>query len=70
MNDVDASLRKLVMNTVEDLVTDFVSYDRKEDEELSRDYLLDMIRRGVVSREDIVAHFDLSLCEALAEVGL
>lgn len=57
--------RELILLTVQDLVTDFVSYDRKEDEELPRDQLEDAVRTGEVTVEEIVNEFRSSLIRGL-----
>lgn len=51
--------------TVQDLVTDFISYDRKEDEELPRDQLEDAVRTGEVTIEEIVDRFRSELVRSL-----
>jgi hypothetical protein len=56
---------ELILGTVEDLVADFLYYDRKEDEELPRG----AIEQAVINRfeliDEIVAKFKEELIEAL-----
>jgi hypothetical protein len=49
--------RQTILNTVQDLVSDFVYYDRKEDEDLSTDQMNEAIETGVITVDEIVAEF-------------
>jgi len=51
------SRRKTIINTVTDLVSDFLYYDRKEDEELSRGDIEAAIRQGDITLDEIVQVF-------------
>ena len=53
----DEELKAVILGTVEDLVSNFLYYDRKEDEDLPIGAIEDAVKRGVVSVEDIVAQF-------------
>lgn len=57
--------KELVLGTVEDLVSDFLYYDRKEDEELPRGAIQSMIRNKEISIDEIVAEFRSKLEEGL-----
>lgn len=50
-------IKEIIMNTIEDLVSDFVYYDRKEDEDLSREQLKDAVTSGEVTVDEMVAAF-------------
>ncbi len=50
-----------VENTVKDLVTDFLCYDRKEDESLGRGEIEDAIYYKELSIEEIVNWFSIEL---------
>lgn len=52
-----ARIRKAVRDTVSDLVTNFLYYDRKEDESLSVEDLEQALADGAVTRDEIVAWF-------------
>ena len=58
------SLRQTIMTTVDDLVRDFVYYDRKEDDELSAADLESAISCGQVTVDEIVERFRVQLKEA------
>jgi hypothetical protein len=51
----------LVLSRVDDLVADFLYYGRKEDKELPRGMIEDLLDRGVLTREEIVERFRLQL---------
>lgn len=50
-------LRETILSTVTDLVSQFVYYGRKEDEELSAERLEKAFEDGVVTYEEVAAHF-------------
>jgi len=49
--------KQVILNTIEDLVSKFVYYDRKEDEELSMKQLNKAVKDGIVTIDEIVAEF-------------
>ena len=51
------SMRKIIINTVTDLVSDFLYYDRKEDEELGRGAIEMAIRQSDITLDEIVQVF-------------
>ena len=53
--------RDLILGTIEDLISDFLYYDRKEDEELFRGDIEEAIESGVVTIEEIVEKFSSEL---------
>lgn len=57
--------RSDIITAVEDLVADFVYYDRKEDEDLPRGSIQGAIDAGEISVDEIVARFAASLREGL-----
>ncbi len=61
----DEELKDTILGTVEDLVSNFLYYDREEDEDLPPGAIEDAVKRRVVSIEDIVAQFGASLIESL-----
>lgn len=62
-------LRKNVKNTVSDLVSAFLYYDRKEDETLSRDDIAEVFREGYVTEDEVVRWFRRELTPSLEALG-
>ena len=58
-----------ILNNMEDLISNFLYYDRKEDEELPRGFIEDAIFNGEITIEDIVEKFlkerGIRSCQAL-----
>lgn len=54
---IELDMIELVKNNVCGLVSDFVYYDRKEDEELDRDDIKKVFIEGIVSVDDVVSIF-------------
>lgn len=50
-------LRKEIFAAVTDLVTDFLYYDRKEDESLSLDKIEEAVEDSIITIEEIIDHF-------------
>ena len=57
--------RELILATVRNLVTDFLYYDRKEDEDLQIGDIDEAVRRGIITKEEIIGHFESKLTEGL-----
>jgi hypothetical protein len=58
-------MKENIINTVKDLCSNFLYYDRKEDEELSEDDLIQAIEEGTVTIEEMVAEFENQLRNTL-----
>lgn len=58
-------IKAMILGTVDDLVVDFLFYDRKEDKEVPVGAIQEAILRGVMSESDIVKRFAEQLREAL-----
>tara|TARA_B110000046_G_scaffold172374_1_gene194091 strand:+ start:1779 stop:1961 length:183 start_codon:yes stop_codon:yes gene_type:complete len=56
-----------IENTIEDLVSDFLYYDRKEDEDLPRGAIQKAVKDGLITKEQIIKKFAESLNEGLSE---
>lgn len=56
---------EIILNTVDDLCSKFLYYDRKEDEELSFEQLNQAVKTGNISIEEIVDRFKTNLENAL-----
>lgn len=46
-----------ILRTVNDLVSNFLYYDRKEDEELPRGAILEAVKKGEITEDEIVQRF-------------
>ena len=55
-----------VLDVVEDLVSNFIYYDRKDDEDLPRGRIEELVEAGDVTVDEIVARFRSKLKEALS----
>lgn len=53
--------RDTILNIVDDLVSDFLYYDRKEDEDLPRGAIEEAVRAGEVTVDEIVEKFRATL---------
>jgi hypothetical protein len=58
-------MKEKIINTVKDLCSDFLYYDRKEDDELSEDDLIQAVEDGTVTIEEMVAEFENELRNTL-----
>ncbi len=65
MPDDTKSLLQLFQDSTEDLVGRLLYYDRKDDEELSREDVDEMLTSGEVTKEMIVSWFAEELTSAL-----
>ena len=57
--------REKVLNTVDDLVSKFLYYDRKEDEDISPDLIKEMFNKQEVIVDEVVEKFRSCLCRGL-----
>lgn len=57
--------KELVLATVEDMVTDFLHYDRDNDEDLEHGDIELLIESGELTVEEIVEKFKVSLFASL-----
>lgn len=62
---VGTARRDMILGVVDDLVSDFLYYDRKEDEELPRESIEAAIEAGEITVDRIVDAFRKSLEDAL-----
>lgn len=49
--------KELALGSIDDLVADFAYYDRKDDDELSVDDMVDLIKSGELTQKEIIARF-------------
>lgn len=54
-------MKEIILNTIEDLVGEFVFYGRKEDEQLSIEQLNEAVSSGVITVDEMVNKFRLHL---------
>ena len=57
--------KQVILNTVDDLVANFLWYGRKEDFQLPRGEIEKAIKSGAITVKEIVDKFDKELREAL-----
>ena len=57
--------KQLILDTVSDLVANFMYYDRKEDEDLPREQIEEAIASGEITVEEIVAKFEKEIKDSL-----
>lgn len=50
-------MKQTILLTVRDLVSNFLYYDRKEDEELGRGAIEEAVKSGEITVDEIVAEF-------------
>jgi len=62
---VPEEIKKLIAVTIDDLVGNFLYYDRKEDEELEQGVIEAAIEDGVVTEDELVEMFRTSLRKGL-----
>lgn len=60
-----ATPKEIILQAVNDLVTDFIYYDRKEDEVLQVGAIESAIENGQITVDEIVLEFRMRLTEAL-----
>ena len=53
----DKAKKQMILDTLSDLVTDFLYYDRKEDEDLPVDSIQEAIGQGVITVDELVSEF-------------
>ena len=60
-------MRDKILNVVDDLVSDLLYYDRKEDEDLPLEAIESAIANGEISIDEIAAFFKTKLIEGLKD---
>lgn len=55
--------KEKVLGMVDDLVNDFMCYDRKDDEDFPRGKIEELIDNGIMKREEIVEQFRSALAQ-------
>lgn len=54
-------MKEDILNTIKDLCSDFLYYDRKEDETLSMDQLNDAVKNKEITIDEMVSEFRKNL---------
>lgn len=54
-------MKENILNTIDDLCSDFLYYDRKEDEELSFDDIQEAVKSGEITIDEMVERFKNNL---------
>lgn len=62
---MEDDIATIIENTIDDLISNFLYYDRKEDEELPVGAIEKAVKDGVLSWIDIKIHFATSLDNAI-----
>jgi predicted RNA-binding protein associated with RNAse of E/G family len=52
-----SELKKIILNTIEELCSDFLYYDRKEDETLGIEELDNAVKDGTITIDEMVEAF-------------
>ena len=60
-----ASRRQRIENIITDMISDFLYYDRKEDEDLSRGAIEDAVSSGEITLDEIVNKFREELTKGM-----
>ena len=60
-------MKRNILNTVNDLVSTFLYYDRKEDEDLRLGQIEEAIKNGEITENEIIEKFTAVLHEGLKE---
>lgn len=55
------SRKQSILNTIEDLCSDFLYYDRKEDDTLGKGEIEEAVKSGEITVDEIMSHFKKNL---------
>lgn len=58
-------MKKLILDEISDLCSNFLYYDRKEDEELSEEELINAVKNNEITIDEMVAEFRKHLEQAI-----
>lgn len=61
-------MKDLILDVISDMVVSFVSYDRKDDEDLPREMLEKAFNTGEITIDQCVAQFKTTLEDRIKEV--
>lgn len=57
--------KEIIMRTIDDMILDFLVYDRKDDEYLPRDVIEDMVKNGDLDIDEMIDRFKDSLIASI-----
>lgn len=60
-------MKKIIEDTISDMVMDLLYYDRKEDDELPLGVIDNLVNDGLLTADEIVEMFRIKLIEGLQE---
>lgn len=61
-------MKQKILNTINDLCSDFLYYDRKEDEDLSMEQLNQAVNSGEITIDEMVTEFRKNLESTFIQV--
>lgn len=62
---MDPDIKKYILGTITDMVSNFLYYDRKEDENLPRGAVEEAVNSGLISVQEIIDKFTSELAAGL-----
>jgi hypothetical protein len=63
INKFKNEMKQNILDTISDLCSDFLNYDRKEDETLTTEQLIEAVQNGEITIDEMVAEFRRHLKE-------
>lgn len=61
-------MKELILNTIDDLCMDLFFYNRKNDEDLSQEQLLNALRSGEITVDEVVDRFRQNVEDTVKDV--
>lgn len=61
-------MKELILNTIDDLAMKLFVYDRKNDEDLSQEQLLNALRSGEITIDEVVDRFRENVEDTVKDV--
>ena len=58
-------MKEIILSTITDLSSNFLYYDRKEDEDLSSEDIEDAVENGIITIDEMVEEFRRNLEDTL-----
>jgi len=56
-------MKETILNTISDLCLNFYRYDRRDDEDLSQEQLIEAVEKGEITIDEMVEEFRKGLIE-------
>src|SRR5258708_6174104 len=70
VDNIFMNKKQIALDTVTDLAADFLYYDRKDDDELSREDIKNLLKSKELTKKEIKEHFSKAIDEALEVHGV